>query len=68
MIDKFNLLPFLAEDKALIAYRPRFAKLTGSVTAAILLQQIIYWQQKQGGDFYKFKALCKHELHKALNL
>jgi len=58
------LLEMLAEDKAIIAYRPRLNKITGSVTATILLQQILYWYKKQGAKhFYKFKEACSHKLY-----
>ena len=45
-----------------IPYRPRFTKLTGKVTAAVLLQQMIYyWDISKGRPFYKFRAPCKHD-------
>ena len=59
------LLEMLAEDKATIAYRPRLNQLTGSVTATILLQQILYWyKQMDCKPFYKFKESCEHREYK----
>lgn len=58
----FNLL---AKDKQMVAYRPEFRSLTGSVTSAILLQQIFYrWSQVGQKPFYKFKAPCNHPSYK----
>lgn len=52
----------LAEDKDLIVYRKSLKKITGSVTSAILLQQILYRALKNDGKpFYKFKEPCDHE-------
>ena len=54
-------LELLAEDKRSVAYRPRFASLTGSALSAILLQQIIYWWKSKGSEpFFKFRAPSKH--------
>lgn len=59
------ILGLLAEDKEVITYRKNLNKITGSVTATILLQQIIYWAKKsQGEPFYKFRAECHHERYK----
>lgn len=55
----------IADDRDLITYRPRLNEITGSVTATILLQQIIYWWRKQKRQpFYKFAAPCSHKLYK----
>lgn len=52
----------VAEDKRAVAYRPNFARLTGSVTAAVLLQQILFYADKHGSKpFYKFKSPCAHK-------
>jgi len=59
------LASILANDKNVILYRKELNEITGSVTATILLQQIIYWGQKTGGEFYKFIAPCKHEKYKS---
>lgn len=54
-------LSILAEDKFSVSYRPRFAALTDSALAAILLQQIIHWwKAKDSKPFYKFRAPCQH--------
>jgi len=59
------LLSILSGDTYCVPYRPRFARAVGSVTAAILLQQIIYWDERKGGRyFYKFKEPCTHALYK----
>lgn len=58
-----SVLEFLKNDRNIIIYRPELNEITGSVTATILLQQIIYrWD---GNPFYKFKSKCKHELYKS---
>lgn len=50
------LLSQLDSDKNRISYRRDWNKITGSVTATILLQQTYYWYQKNGfKPFYKFK-------------
>lgn len=49
----------------MIAYRPALNKLTGSVLATILLQQIIFrWTHNKQSEFYKFKAPCDSKLYK----
>lgn len=58
-------LEMLAEDNSRVSYRPRFAKATGTVTSALLLQQIFHWWKSSGfKPFYKFKEPCKHRLYK----
>jgi len=49
-----------------IPYRPHFTKLTGKVTAAILLQQIVYYWEEvvERRPFYKFRKPCKHDLYR----
>ena len=48
-----------------IVYNPVYNKITGSVTAAILLAQIAYWFQKSGdAPFYKFEKPCNHEAYR----
>lgn len=59
---KTPFLQIISEDKELITYRPRLNEITGSVTATILLQQILYWWNKNGAQkFYKFKEACSHD-------
>ena len=53
---------FVQSDKNILIYRPEFNKITGSVTATILLQQIIYRLQ-DNESFFKFKEPCEHELY-----
>lgn len=55
----------LAGDHSFIAYRPRLNKLTGSVTATILLQRILWRFERNGREpFYKFKEPCKHPAYR----
>jgi len=55
----------IAEDKEIIAYRPRLNQITGSVTATILLQQIVFrYNNSQQRPFYKFRAPCAHQLYR----
>jgi hypothetical protein len=59
-----SYLELLAEDRELITYRKSLRRLAGSVTATILLQQIMYWSKRTSGQpFYKFKEPCEHELY-----
>lgn len=59
------ILSIIAQDKTLITYRPKLNELTGSITATILLQQIMHWWEAMGNkEFYKFKAPCKHPEYK----
>lgn len=63
------LLNLLAEDRRAITYRPLFARMVGSVTSAILLQQIVYWWGPKQKPFYKFRGTgdpsksIKHKLY-----
>ena len=60
-----DILDILAEDNGRVSYRPRFAKALGSITRALLLQQILYrWKNNGRKAFYKFKEPCKHRLYK----
>lgn len=55
----------LSEDRQTIAYRPVLARLTGSVLAAIFVQQVsYYWDISGGRPFYKFAAPCSHKLYR----
>lgn len=59
-----QLIDILAEDNDLIPYRKSLRQLTGSVTSAILLQQIIHRAKcKHWEPFYKFKSSCGHKLY-----
>ena len=56
-----TLLAVLAEDAETIPYRRRFRKAVGSVTACILLQQMIFRANGERYEpFYKFRANCEH--------
>lgn len=65
---KNSLPPILqayASERKAIAYRPEFAKMTGSVLGAILLQQILFrFDHGNCEKFYKFSQPCKHKLYK----
>lgn len=56
-------LSVLQEDKKRISYRPELNKITNSITATILLYQIIF-RSTNGEPFYKFKSPCSHPLYK----
>jgi hypothetical protein len=61
----FPMIHLIAEDGQMIAYRPKLAALTGSVTSAILLQQILHHFKMNGYQpFYKFKEPCAHDLYR----
>lgn len=56
------MIELLAKDKDVILYRKELNIITGSVTATILLQQIIYRFVNNGNKpFYKFIEPCGHE-------
>jgi len=56
-----SIRKLIADDKRLIVYRPSLREIGGSVTGTILLQQIIYWDHKNNGKFFKFSSACDHE-------
>ena len=61
-----SILNLLAKDKEVIIYRKELNSITGSVTATILLQQLIYWNSKSNNKpFYKFIEPCNNEKYKA---
>lgn len=58
-------LQSIAETRKAILYRPEFNLVTGSVTASILLNQIIFWAAQGNGEpFYKFQQPCGHEKYR----
>lgn len=58
-----SIISLITEDKELITYRKSLRKIAGSVTATILLQQMMF--RAKGKDvFYKFKEPCAHSLYK----
>jgi hypothetical protein len=60
-----SYIDVIAEDRKLITYRPSWNLITGSVTASIFLQQVIYWWTNNGRKpFYKFAAPCPHESYR----
>ena len=57
-----GMLSIIAEDSKAVLYRPALLKITkGSIPGAILLSQIIYWDNIKGGKFYKFGEPCASE-------
>jgi hypothetical protein len=54
----------LAEDKRILTYRPSLKPLGKSIIGTMLLSQIIYWDDKCGGEFYKFMSPCDHPKYK----
>ncbi len=57
-----QLLNIIAKDNEIIPYRKELNAITGSITATILLQQIMYWYAKNDYKaFYKFIEPCNHE-------
>lgn len=59
------IFDLLAGDKELVTYRKSLRPIAKSVTATILLHQIIWhWRTRKGGTFYKFRSPCQHELYR----
>jgi hypothetical protein len=59
-----TLLKLLADDRRSITYRPRLNRVTGSVNATILFQQVLFrWEHNEGKPFYKFAAPAKDSKH-----
>ncbi|MFO7682466.1 MAG: DnaA N-terminal domain-containing protein [Chloroflexota bacterium] len=60
-----DLLALIADDTKQISYRPRWNSFTGSITATILLQQVIYrWVHNGRKPFYKFNEPCSHPAYR----
>jgi len=58
-----SIYNLIAEDKNLIVYRKSLRRVAGSVTATILLQQMMH-RMKDRDRIYKFKDPCDHELYR----
>lgn len=59
-------LALLSEDREIISYRPRLARITGSILASIFLQQVIFrWKHMERQPFYKFRSPCPHEKYRS---
>lgn len=54
----------ILDDKRIISYRPKLNTETGSVSATILLGQIMYWAEHCGNPFWKFMQPCEHHQYK----
>lgn len=66
MAEEYLALQILADERNVIAYRPKLAMFLGSVTGAILLQQIFFrFAHHDNQEFYKFREACSHKLYKA---
>ena len=59
-----KLVEMLEKNNKNILYYPKLRKITGSITATILLSYIIHLWKKNGGKFYKFIEPCSHPLYK----
>lgn len=57
---------FAKGEGAIRYYRPMLTKITGSVTASILLERIRYYasQKSDSEAFYKFNGACEHERYR----
>ena len=65
MNENLDLVSAVFGEKRIIAYRPELRELTKSVTANILLNQIIYrWIKNNRQEFYKFKEPCKNKKYR----
>jgi predicted RNA-binding Zn-ribbon protein involved in translation (DUF1610 family) len=64
-IEAYLLAKLLGGDSTAIPYRPELAKAVGSISAAVLLQQMVFnWNRNGQKAFYKFKGPCEHRLCK----
>jgi hypothetical protein len=62
---ELSIQSMLSLDKNTKIYRPQLRAIAGSVTAALLLSQIIYWFYKNKcKPFYKFKEKCENQYYK----
>lgn len=62
---RYNLINFLNDRENKVIYDKNLRKITWSLTSAILLQQCIYWSEKnKWNKFFKFIEPCNHELYK----
>lgn len=58
------MFKIIAQDKNIIPYRKELNKISGGALESIFLVQILYWFEQSGGEFYKFREPCEHELYK----
>lgn len=57
------ILGAVTDGVGVVPYRPALNEITGSVTATILLLQIVYWWERNDRQpFFKFKEPCDHSL------
>jgi hypothetical protein len=65
MNDFPDIISILTQQSRPILYYPLLNQITGHALASILLQQILYWRQRQEGKpFYKFAAPCQHPAYR----
>lgn len=61
-----SYLNFLAEDRRLVVYRTSLLRISGSITASLLLQQVLYqWEKNKHKPFFAFNDACEHPFYKA---
>lgn len=58
------MFKIIANDKNIIPYRKELNLITGGALESIFLAQLLYWYEQSGGEFYKFREPCEHELYK----
>lgn len=58
------MFKIIAQDKNIIPYRKELNEISGGALESIFLAQILYWFEQSGGEFYKFREPCEHELYK----
>ncbi len=64
-LQSLTAVEIIADDKDQIPYRRALNAVTGSVTATILLQQILFrWKNNRRKPFYKFTAPCTHKAYR----
>ncbi|MEG1728174.1 MAG: hypothetical protein RR280_01340 [Bacteroidaceae bacterium] len=58
-------LQMMLNTSTVRVYKPEYKQKLGSLPAAVLLSQMLYWWEVSGyGTFYKFKSPCKHKLYR----
>lgn len=60
-----NITRIILDDRKIIGYRPKLNRITGSLSASVLLGQIMYWAEHSGNPFYKFMQPCEHKQYRS---
>ena len=60
-----NITRIILDDRKIIGYRPKLNRITGSLSASVLLGQIMYWAEHSGNPFYKFMQPCDHKQYRS---